>query len=69
MKSTLPQDRGFLVLVGKGLEVQIFSFLILCYDSPSAEAAQKGKESHSSYQGCQVYDFQLVDVAQQWVMC
>lgn len=28
---------------GKGLEVQVFSFLILCCDSPSAEAAQKGK--------------------------
>ena len=28
---------------GKDLEVQVFSFLILCYDSRLAEAAQKGK--------------------------
>lgn len=48
----------------KDLEVQVFSFLILCYDSPSAEAAQKGKAT-PVIRAAKFYNFQHADVAHQ----
>lgn len=75
MKSTLPQDRGFFSTnqygchdqKGKGLEVQVFSFLIVCYDSPSAEAVQKGKAT-PIIRTAKFCNFQHTDVAHYWVM-
>lgn len=71
MKSTSPQDTFFgssqYGCHGQGekdLEVQVFSFLILCYDSPSAEAAQKGKAT-PVIRAAKFYNFQHADAAHQ----